>query len=101
MGLRSHIDPQPAAGSIPLTNHSLFFDYTVVNGLRYSASRRAVTSASSLVQCVVNANGDTSVGELTDIIHINQAPHGIFSFARVRWFRPLRLDLTDTVWHAL
>jgi hypothetical protein len=98
--LRSLIMPNPPPNSIPLNNRALFFDYAVVNQQRYHASRRARNTTGSLVECAVDGAGATSVGELTDIIHINQAPHGVFSLARVQLFRPLRIDLTDTIWHS-
>lgn len=99
-GLRSLIMPNPPINSIPLNNRVLHFDYVVVNGNWYLASNCAANNTSSLVECVVDGTGMTTGGELTDIIHINQAPHGIFSLARIRWFRPLRLDLTNTIWDA-
>lgn len=99
-GLCSLIQPNPLTNSIPLNNRALHFDYVVVNGIRYLASNRAANNMSSLVECVVDGVGTTLVRELTDIIHINQAPHGVFSLARVWWFRPLQLDLTNTIWAA-
>jgi hypothetical protein len=98
--LCSLIMVNPPSNSIPLSNQAIHFDYVVVNQLRYFTSHCAFNSSSSLVECIVDGAGGTSVGELTDIIHINQRPHGIFSLAWVRWFRPLQLDITNTIWHS-
>lgn len=77
----------------------LSFDYVIINSLRYYASSRSLKPGTSLVEVTVDGAGMTWVGELLDIIHINQAPHGVFTLGRVRWFRPLQVDLTNTVWH--
>lgn len=100
---RSLSTPNPDAGTIPLQNQACFYDYVVVNQHRYFASSRAPNRTNSLVECVVYANDGSSrlwTGELIDIIHINQAPTGVFTLAQIRWFRPLHLDIADTIWHS-
>lgn len=77
----------------------LTFDYVILQTLRYYTSSRALKPGSSLVEVTVDGAANTWVGELVDIIHINQSPHGVFTLGRVRWFRPLQMDLTGTVWH--
>jgi hypothetical protein len=101
--LRSLSSPNPAPGTIPLPNEAQFYDYVVVNQHRYVASSRSPNRTNSLVDCVVYANDGTSqlwTGELTDIIRINQEPAGVFTLAQICWFRPLHLDITETIWHA-
>lgn len=89
---------QPNIDGIPLGLNMLSFDYVIINALRYYASSRALKPVSSLVEIIVDNAGNTHAGELLDIIHINQAPHGLFTLGRVRWLRPLEMDLTDTIW---
>lgn len=91
---------QPSTPGIPLGLNMLSFDYVIINALRYYASSRALKPVSSLVEVTVDGSGRTWVGELVDIIHINQAPHGVFTLGRVRWFRPLAMDLTNTIWNS-
>ncbi|KIM79981.1 hypothetical protein PILCRDRAFT_89847 [Piloderma croceum F 1598] len=74
-----------------------------VNQHCYFASSQAPNRTNSLVECVVYANDGSSrlwTGELIDIIHINQAPTGVFTLAQIHWFRPLHLDIADTIWHS-
>ena len=99
--LRSLIEQNPAPDTTPLLNKAIFFDYAVVHQHRSYASNRARNSTGSLVEVIVSELGDTWVGELTDLIHINQGPDHTFTLRHFHWFCPLGMDLSDTIWSAL
>ena len=99
--LRSHIQFQPAANTTPLTPIAHFFDYAIVRQRRFYASRRSPNNHSSLVEVVVSERGETWAGELLDLIHIDQGNGQIFTLAQFRWFKPLQMDLSGTIWNAL
>jgi hypothetical protein len=100
--LRSAIDLNPPPGSVVLQTEACFFDYVIVNQHRYHAANRSVSNPSRLVEVVVAGNGSTWAGELMDIIHLEQPTSGlVFTLGHFRWFRPLQMDLTKTIWNAL
>jgi len=99
--LCSLIEQNPAPDTTPLLNKAIFFDYAVVHQHRYYASNCARNSTGSLVEVIVSELGDTWVGELTDLIHINQGPDHTFTLGHFCWFHPLGMDLSDTIWSAL
>ena len=96
--LRSDIAPNPPPESVPLLKKVFFFDYAIVNQWRYHAANRSRDLKNSLVEVFVSERGDTWVGELLDLIHINQGANLTFTLGHFRWFRPLRMDLRQTVW---
>jgi hypothetical protein len=99
--LRSAIDLNPAPGSVVLQTIGSFFDYVVVNQHRYYAANRSTLNPSRFVEVIVAGNGTTWAGELLDIILIEQANGPHFTLGHFRWFRPVQMDLRDTVWDAL
>jgi len=101
LSLRSILDLNPTSWSVPLQQSATFYDYAIVNQHRYYASNRTTSTSSSLVEVVVSETGRTWVGELMDIIHINQSNGYIFTLGHIRWFRPLYVDISQTIWEAL
>jgi hypothetical protein len=103
--VRSHLAPH-SQGKLPLTRRATFFDYTIIQGSRYRASRRSATPRNSYIQVAVDDAGRTSVGELTDIISIelpssNSADPHVLTFGLVQWLVPLNMDTHLTVWEKL
>ncbi len=96
--LRSRLDSQAPLDAIPLRAKALMFDYVIVNQRRYSASRRATNVMNSLVEVTVDGTGRTWVGELKDIIRIDQKPQGVFTIGQFEWFRPFAVDMSQTLW---
>lgn len=83
---------------LPLHNRAMSFDYTIINQRRYWASSRTRTAANSLVAIRTGDLGGVSVGELLDIIVIDQGSIQNQTLGRVRWLVPATLDLTNTFW---
>jgi len=103
--VRSHLAPH-LQGKLPLTRRAMFFDYTIIQGSCYHASRRSATPPNSYIQVAVDDAGRTSVGELTDIISIelpssNSVDPHILTFGLVQWLVPLNMDTHLTVWEKL
>lgn len=62
--------------SIPLTNKAVFFDYVVIDGKRFHASRAVGTRRSSLVHIQIPGQAIThAYGEILDIIEVDQHLH--------------------------
>jgi hypothetical protein len=99
--LRSLNHPSPAPGSVPLPNAAWFFDYVVLQGRRYSSSSRTTNRANSMVQAFVSDRGDTCVGELINIIHIEVNEDHKYVLGHFRWLHPfseLGIDPAQTIW---
>ncbi|KAG9317973.1 hypothetical protein JVU11DRAFT_29 [Chiua virens] len=80
--------------SIPLDREALFFDYVVVHGKRYYASRSVGSKSSSLVQVTLPSLDSSTTriayGEILEIIQFDQDirhTNESMWFARVRWFK--------------
>lgn len=74
------------ARSIPLDQTATFFDYAVLNGSRYYASRATGSNRSSLVE--VGIGHDIKFGELLEIFEFDQGKTGSpLRFGRMRWFK--------------
>ncbi|RXW14412.1 hypothetical protein EST38_g11447 [Candolleomyces aberdarensis] len=95
--LRSWNEADPLPGSVPLVSEALFFDYVIIQGRRYHASHRAGNAKNSMVEVFVSQMGNTWIGELQDIIQIEQKPSK-FVLGSFRWLQPLALDLSQSLW---
>ena len=87
--------------SVPLIDQATFFDYVVLNGKRFYASRTVGSNKSALV-CVLipGEQSCTAYGEILEIFQISQALQGgdlHAWFARMRWFKPFQ-GAYDIVW---
>ncbi len=92
--------PSPSSTLIP--NLATFFDYIVVAGHRYHASRRAVSSRNSLALVQTSSNGRSNWGgEIVDIFMFEQAGVGLVYLAAMRWFHPSAINISDTPWASL
>ncbi|KIO14438.1 hypothetical protein M404DRAFT_1009458 [Pisolithus tinctorius Marx 270] len=90
------------AHSIPLDRTATFFDYVIVGGRRYHASRTLGSRNSSLVHVAIpQRNGQPPVdayGELLEIFRFNQDIHfqgESMYFLRARWFKRWNGDRED------
>ena len=93
--------PIPASRSVPLPNTVWFFDYIVLWGHWYSSSSQTANRANSMVQPFVSDRGDTCIGKLIDIIHIEVAEDHKYVLGRFCWLRPfseLDVDPLQTIW---
>lgn len=98
LNLRSHLLLGiPGDGSIPLRTKVTSFDYVVVSQRRYWALSRASTPFNSSV-AVRTSEDSISVGELLDIIVLDQEKIGYHVFGHVRWLVPLSINTVDTFW---
>lgn len=78
--------------SLPLDHTAIFFEYVVVDGKRYYASRTASWNKSSFVHVIIPGHTDKDAyGEVLEILQINQdfrnTGHPLW-LAHVRWFVP-------------
>jgi hypothetical protein len=99
--LHSHITMAPSLSSKPLLPRATFFDHVIIEHKRYLASSRAVHEADALLAVRTSNNGSLWVGELCDIFMINQPAVGIHHFGRMRWFKPVIFDMSNTIWAQL
>lgn len=78
--------------SLPLERTAVFFDYVVVDGKRYHASRTVGCNRSSFVHVLIPGPCPVDAyGELLEVFQFNQDFRHIGSsiqLAHVRWFRP-------------
>ena len=89
---RSDISLVP--NSIPLAYKATFFDYVVLKGKRYYASRSVGSSNSSFVRVTIPRN-DLQIsllafGEVLEVFQFSQLFYGqecTFWFARMHWFK--------------
>ncbi|KAG2335369.1 hypothetical protein BDR05DRAFT_1006885 [Suillus weaverae] len=88
-------DRPVVAHSIPLNCEVMFFDYVVLKGKRYYASRTVGHNSSSLVHAVIpNLHGKGSrdaYGELLEVFQFEQDilfAGQLMWFGHMRWFRP-------------
>lgn len=92
--------------SLPLNRQAVFFDYVIVDGKRYYASRTVGSNCSSFVH--VHIPTDTlprqAHGEILEIFQLDQNFHGeekMMWFARMRWFKPWGGETSNLVWNTL
>lgn len=88
--------------STPLSYQATFFDYVIINGRRYYASRTIGSNRSSLVHVIIPGTPPThAFGEVLEIFQISQPLEAdqtrLSWFARARWFMSWGGDL-DGVW---
>ncbi|KAG0694715.1 hypothetical protein DFH29DRAFT_1006099 [Suillus ampliporus] len=83
--------------STPLNREATFFDYVVIKGKRYYASRTVGYNSSSLVHAIMpNLHGEGSreaYGEVLEVFQLDQDIHFAGQsmwFAHMRWFKPWR-----------
>lgn len=76
-------NPAPA-----LTRRFWFHDYAIVNGRRYCASpSKSTTHRNALIEAIMHpAMPLRKVGEITNIVTVEQNGVGPYNFAEVRWF---------------
>jgi hypothetical protein len=90
--------------SIPLDCVAVFFDYVIVDGKRYHASRTTGTSNSSFVHVVIpGKNPVHAYGEVLEIFQFTQDFRGAGQslwFARMWWFKPWTGECAK-VWNEL
>ena len=77
--------------SIPLSPEATFFDYVVLGGRRYHASRAVGSNRSALVEVVLknlHMNGQSSCGELLEIFKTDPYRNSQPQFlGHVRWYK--------------
>ncbi|KAG1721106.1 hypothetical protein EDB19DRAFT_1835661 [Suillus lakei] len=75
--------------STPLNHEATFYEYVIVNGRRYHASRTVGSNSSSLVRVTIpGAVPVTAFGELLEIFQFEcRSGHSVW-FGRIRWFKP-------------
>lgn len=90
--------------SLPLNHHAVFFDYVVIDGKRYYASRTVGTNRSSLVHAIIPGPSPVhAYGEILEIFQFDQKFRAVNEplwFARMRWFVPWRGEC-EQVWSDL
>jgi len=93
--------------SIQLDQEAIFFEYVIICGKRYYASRSVGTCSSSLVQVSVpflDGSGSTVVyGEILEVFQFNQDIHHVNEsmwFARMRWFKQWTGECEE-IWETL
>ncbi|TBU52487.1 hypothetical protein BD310DRAFT_981846 [Dichomitus squalens] len=92
--------PSPTSTLVP--NIATFFDYAIIHGHRYYASRRTISPRNSLALVQWNTSGSPSqrrhAGEITDIFMFEHPSVGAVYLAAVRWFRTSSTSIADTPW---
>lgn len=91
----------PTPNSLPLVTTATFFDSVVIRGSRFRASHRSENACGSLVEVAVDGAGHTGVGELTDILILQQPRYGTMTLGVMKWLTPLQMDTHETIWQKL
>lgn len=100
LNIRSWLAPaQNGVDGLPLHPSAVFFEHAIVRQVKYVAGRHLKNAADSIV-CVQIPGLSVWVGELLDIFAITQPGLGTHRFGRVRWMRPLALDVSNTIWES-
>jgi len=97
-------DSVVSPNSVPLERTATFFEYVVIDGKRYFASRTVGLNRSSLVHVIIPGMSPIhGYGEILEIFQFNQ----VFSLtnsplwlAQVRWFKPWSGE-RETIWDEL
>ncbi|KAK0470420.1 uncharacterized protein EV420DRAFT_1616565 [Desarmillaria tabescens] len=87
------------ATSLPLDPRAIIFDYAIVAQRHYWSLSHANSNANSLVAiCTGSQHNDIRIGELLDIITLQQKELGVQSLGHVRWLKPANISLDHTFW---
>ena len=90
--------------SLPLSHTATFFEYIVVNGKRFYASRTVGWNKSSLVHVVIPGPAPKEAyGEVLEILQVDQDVRNTGNplwFVRVRWFKSWCGE-RDLIWDKL
>ena len=74
--------------SLPLNRTATFFEYVIIGGKRYHASRTVGMNKSSFAHVVIPEPSPVNAyGEIQEIIQVNQLSHRPLWFVRMRWFK--------------
>src|SRR6266852_5186289 len=90
--------------SLPLEHTAIFFEYVVVSGKRFYASRTVGWNKSSLVHVIIPGPlPKDAYGEVLKILQIDQdfrkTGHPLW-FTRMHWFKPWHGE-RDSIWDTL
>ncbi|KAF8066846.1 hypothetical protein FPV67DRAFT_1670313 [Lyophyllum atratum] len=98
--IHSHIALPPSPQSCALQSVATFFDYVVIDQNQYLSSRRTGSVADSLIAASFFDGQQYRlwVGELLDILVVNQPAIGQHRFGYVRWYVPCNISLVGTAW---
>ncbi|KAG0693068.1 hypothetical protein DFH29DRAFT_881751 [Suillus ampliporus] len=88
--------------STPLNREATFYDYVIVNGRRFHASRTVGSNSSSLVHVTIPGAtpGTAYYGELLEIFQFELRSGDSVWFGRMRWFKPWH-GTSSKVWDDL
>jgi hypothetical protein len=92
------MDRPLVAHSLPLHRQAIFFEYVILDGKRYYASRTVGSNHSSFVHAIIPCEGQAPrhvYGEILEIFQFMQNFRGQEApmwFARMRWFKPWRSE---------
>jgi hypothetical protein len=92
------------SNSIPLDRTATFFEYVVIIGKRYHASRTVGTNKSSFAHVLIPGSSPINTyGEILEIFQVNQRileSDRPLWFVRMRWFKPWSGE-RDQIWDDL
>jgi len=84
-----HGDDALVPNSTPLDREATFFDYVIVNGKRFYASRTVGSNSSSLVRVMIpGARPVAAYGEVLEILQFDCRSGDSVWFGHMCWFRP-------------
>jgi hypothetical protein len=80
--------------SVPLKTKAIFFDYVIIDGKRFYASRSVGTNRTSLSHVIIPGEHEVhAYGEILEIFQIDQTFSDMdrtLWFTRMRWFMPVQ-----------
>lgn len=99
VNLRSHL-ALGAVGdmSVALRSKVTTFSYVILSQRRYFASSHSTTPENSVVAVRAPGSEEVSVGELLDIIIVDQEKLGRHVLGHMRWLLPVDVDRRSTSW---
>ncbi|KAG1718461.1 hypothetical protein EDB19DRAFT_1920545 [Suillus lakei] len=91
------------AHSLPLNRQAIFFEYVILGGKRYYASRTVGSNRSSFIHAIIPSALHPprhAYGEVLELFQFEQNFRGpghdtMLWFARTRWFKPWRCESTN------
>ncbi|KAG2141058.1 hypothetical protein DEU56DRAFT_734574 [Suillus clintonianus] len=91
------------AHSLPLERQAIFFEYVILGGKRYYASRTVGSNRSSFIHAIIPSALHPprhAYGEVLELFQFEQNFRGpghdtMLWFARTRWFKPWRCESTN------
>jgi hypothetical protein len=90
--------------SLPLERTATFFEYVVIEGKRYHASRTVGANKSSFAHVLIPAPSPfNAYGEILEIFQVNQPLQQCdrpLRFVRMRWFKPWSSE-REEIWDDL